>query len=55
MNQTKYCLSDTIVQENEAVALTCTADEANPTSQITWYRDDDPVTEGVVNYEEKGD
>ena len=37
------------------MTLTCTADEANPTSQITWYRDDDPVTEGVVKYEEEGD
>ena len=37
------------------MTLTCTADEANPTSQIIWYRDDDQVAKGVVNAEEEGD
>ena len=42
------------VSEGDTMTLTCTSDEANPTSQITWYRDDVEITKGVVNGVEGG-
>ena len=40
--------------EGDTVTLTCTADEANPTSEITWYRTNIKVTDNVVDGEEGG-
>ena len=41
--------------EGDTVTLTCTADEANPTSHITWYRGSEHVADGIETSTKPGE